>query len=67
MKNTLRDQKFKIFWDIDGTLLNTNGAAAIPFALAAIRLSSYLNAKSLSPIDLSSSFKGFPSGFGLSL
>ena len=34
MKNTLSDQKFKIFWDIDGTLLNTNGAAAIPFALA---------------------------------
>jgi phosphoglycolate phosphatase-like HAD superfamily hydrolase len=24
----------KIFWDIDGTLLNTNGAAAIPFARA---------------------------------
>ena len=34
MKNTLIHQKFKIFWDIDGTLLNTNGAAAIPFALA---------------------------------
>lgn len=34
MKNILSDKKVKIFWDIDGTLLNTNGAAAIPFALA---------------------------------
>jgi hypothetical protein len=26
--------QIKLFWDIDGTLLNTNGAAAIPFARA---------------------------------
>lgn len=26
--------QIKLFWDIDGTLLNTNGAAAIPFAHA---------------------------------
>ena len=24
--------QIKLFWDIDGTLLRTNGAAAIPFA-----------------------------------
>jgi len=27
-------QKVKLFWDIDGTLLSTNGAAALPFAEA---------------------------------
>jgi phosphoglycolate phosphatase-like HAD superfamily hydrolase len=26
--------KTKLIWDIDGTLLRTNGAAAIPFAEA---------------------------------
>ena len=26
--------KTKLIWDIDGTLLKTNGAAAIPFAKA---------------------------------
>jgi phosphoglycolate phosphatase-like HAD superfamily hydrolase len=34
MKKTLSNPSLKIFWDIDGTLLNTNGAAAIPFAAA---------------------------------
>ena len=29
---------FKLFWDIDGTLLRTNGAAAKPFAFAASKL-----------------------------
>jgi phosphoglycolate phosphatase-like HAD superfamily hydrolase len=24
-------KKFRLFWDIDGTLIRTNGAAAIPF------------------------------------
>ena len=27
-------KKIKIFWDIDGTLLQTHGAAALPFANA---------------------------------
>lgn len=27
-------KKVKLFWDIDGTLLRTNGAAAVPFAKA---------------------------------
>ena len=27
-------RKVKLFWDIDGTLLRTNGAAALPFAMA---------------------------------
>ena len=27
-------KKVKLFWDIDGTLLKTNGAAALPFAKA---------------------------------
>ena len=27
-------KKIKIFWDIDGTLLQTHGAAAVPFANA---------------------------------
>lgn len=34
MINILSNPPLKIFWDIDGTLLNTNGAAAIPFANA---------------------------------
>ena len=37
MKKTLSNPSLKIFWDIDGTLLNTNGAAAIPFAAAVSR------------------------------
>ena len=27
-------KEVKLFWDIDGTLLRTNGAAALPFAKA---------------------------------
>lgn len=34
MKKISSLSPLKIFWDIDGTLLNTNGAAAIPFARA---------------------------------
>lgn len=34
MKNFSNYPALKIFWDIDGTLLNTHGAAAIPFAHA---------------------------------
>lgn len=34
MKNVLSYPALKIFWDIDGTLLNSYGAAAIPFAQA---------------------------------
>ena len=33
--NEYKSVNFKIFWDIDGTLLRTNGAAAKPFAFAA--------------------------------
>ena len=36
------NKKIKIFWDIDGTLLKTNGYAAIPFEIAA---SEYLGQK----------------------
>ena len=32
--NPKLNQKVKLFWDIDGTLLRTNGAAALPFAEA---------------------------------
>lgn len=31
-----RNQKVRIFWDIDGTLIRTNGAAAVPFKNAII-------------------------------
>jgi len=34
MKKIPSNASLKIFWDIDGTLLNTNGAAALPFAAA---------------------------------
>lgn len=36
------NKKIKLFWDIDGTLLKTNGHAAIPFEIAA---SEYLGQK----------------------
>ena len=36
--NENKSPNFKLFWDIDGTLLRTNGAAAKPFALAASEL-----------------------------
>jgi phosphoglycolate phosphatase len=36
------NKKMKLFWDIDGTLLKTNGYAAIPFEMAA---SEYLGQK----------------------
>ena len=36
--NENKPPKFKLFWDIDGTLLRTNGAAAKPFAFAASEL-----------------------------
>ena len=31
LKNSNEFKKFRLFWDIDGTLIKTNGAAAIPF------------------------------------
>ena len=34
MKCGLSEHKIKLFWDIDGTLLQTFGAAAVPFAQA---------------------------------
>ena len=36
--NEYKSTNFKLFWDIDGTLLRTNGAAAKPFAFAASEL-----------------------------
>ena len=36
--NQYKSPNFKLFWDIDGTLLKTNGAAAKSFALAASEL-----------------------------
>ena len=36
--NKNKSPNFKLFWDIDGTLLRTNGAAAKPFAFAASEL-----------------------------
>ena len=36
--NENKSPNFKLFWDIDGTLLRTNGAAAKPFAFAASEL-----------------------------
>ena len=36
--NDYKSPNFKLFWDIDGTLLRTNGAAAKPFAFAASEL-----------------------------
>ena len=36
--NEYKSPNFKLFWDIDGTLLRTNGAAAKPFAFAASEL-----------------------------
>ena len=36
--NKNKSTNFKLFWDIDGTLLRTNGAAAKPFAFAASEL-----------------------------
>ena len=36
--NEYKSTNFKLFWDIDGTLLKTNGAAAKSFALAASEL-----------------------------
>ena len=34
-------KKTKIFWDIDGTLLQTHGAAAVPFANAVSKFAGY--------------------------
>lgn len=34
MQGIFGEHKFKLFWDIDGTLLQTFGAAAVPFAQA---------------------------------
>ena len=34
LKNLNNPKKFRLFWDIDGTLIRTNGAAAIPFKQA---------------------------------
>jgi phosphoglycolate phosphatase-like HAD superfamily hydrolase len=31
LRNSNELKKFRLFWDIDGTLIRTNGAAAIPF------------------------------------
>jgi phosphoglycolate phosphatase-like HAD superfamily hydrolase len=31
LRNSNELKKFRLFWDIDGTLIKTNGAAAIPF------------------------------------
>jgi phosphoglycolate phosphatase-like HAD superfamily hydrolase len=39
-KNSNELKRFRLFWDIDGTLIKTNGAAAIPFKKA---LSDFLN------------------------
>ena len=39
-KNSNELKRFRLFWDIDGTLIRTNGAAAIPFKKA---LSDFLN------------------------
>ena len=36
--NENKSPNFKLFWDIDGTLLRTNGAAAKPFAFAVSEL-----------------------------
>ena len=36
--NEYKLPNFKLFWDIDGTLLRTNGAAAEPYAFAASKL-----------------------------
>ena len=36
--NDYKLPNFKLFWDIDGTLLRTNGAAAEPYAFAASKL-----------------------------
>ena len=36
--NEYKSTNFKLFWDIDGTLLRTNGAAAEPYAFAASKL-----------------------------
>jgi len=36
--NEYKSPNFKLFWDIDGTLLRTNGAAAKPYAFAASKL-----------------------------
>jgi phosphoglycolate phosphatase len=33
-RNSNRMRKFRLFWDIDGTLIRTNGAGAIPFKQA---------------------------------
>jgi phosphoglycolate phosphatase-like HAD superfamily hydrolase len=33
-RNSNELKKFRLFWDIDGTLIRTNGAAAIPFKAA---------------------------------
>lgn len=37
MRGVKLNKKIKIFWDIDGTLLQTHGAAAVPFANAVSR------------------------------
>ncbi len=34
LKNSSNPKKFRLFWDIDGTLIRTNGAAAVPFKQA---------------------------------
>jgi phosphoglycolate phosphatase-like HAD superfamily hydrolase len=36
--NEYKSPNFKLFWDVDGTLLRTNGAAAKPYAFAASKL-----------------------------